>query len=229
MPYTTTTLAQLRGELQEKYEHTPFWTDEEGRLALNEALRQWNLLTGTWKRKIVIPTGANQVWYTLPSSLVYQLRVDFNSYPLVYAKLTDMDDGKPGWEGQTTALVGMPPQPQVWTPSGLLEIGLWPADAVGNNSLAIDGVAATPVLALDTDYVDLSQADQPAILGYALHVLAFKHQARWLATVPLYRQFIHAAVQQNARLLVGAFFTNLLAPGAAPVIKSVEPPPQNAG
>ena len=58
MPYQAVTLATLRTRLQNRYGNVAFWSNEEARLALNEALRYWNLFTGRWRTRIVLATTA---------------------------------------------------------------------------------------------------------------------------------------------------------------------------
>lgn len=202
MAYTAVTLATLQSQLGDRWEDVPFWTDEEARLALNEALRVWNLLTGQWKRRVTQTTTANTVWYTLPSMIIANARVEFNGRPLEQTSLTELDNGRPNWENEKTNSGGsVPTRPALWAPAGLTLMAIWPADAAGSNSLVIDGVRATPTLARTDDYIDIGQEELNAILGYALHAVSLKAGGSiFRATLPHYKTFITAAADKNDRL-----------------------------
>lgn len=231
MPYTTYTLTELQTQLADETDLTPFWSSEEARLALNEGLQVYNLLTGFWKRRVVTPTVAGVPWVTIPGTITYALRVEFNEYPLVLDSVAAMDFGRPTWEHETTASGGdVPTRPIHWMPNGLTEIGIWPADAAGSNAIVLDGVAATPQLVAATDTLDLGEEDLRALLGYALHSMAYKlGGARFAATEGLYQQFILAAADRNSRLKASAFFLQQMGRDQqttlVPVRQPVPPPP----
>jgi len=209
--YQQVTWAQLRTMLQARVESSAFWSDTEALHAINEALRLWNLLTGMWKRRELITTVADQVYYSLTSTLVYSVRADFSTFPLEQDSLGSLDNGMPGWEGHTTATSGKPTRPAIWAPVGLKAIAIWPADHTGGNEIAIDGVRQTPVLSADTDYIDIGQAELQAILSYGLHYLAFKEGGqRFAATQKQYKEFILAAAEQNGRLKASTFFRRVM-------------------
>lgn len=201
MPYTQVTLAQLRAQLQQKYESVPFWTDIEANLAINETLQWYNLYTGTWKARVALTTVANQVYYTTPSTLIYNARFEFNSQPLAMSSVNDLDNGRPGWEGETTVSGGSVPSiPNVWAPLGLTTFVLWPADASGSNGLVIDGVHQTPTLTSDGQYVDLSSNDTDDIVGEALYILCFKDGGRVPRASQWHQNFLQMVLATNARL-----------------------------
>lgn len=212
MPYQTVTLAQLRQQLQERWEATPFWTDTEALHALNEAMRVWNMFTGMWKKTQTTPTVANQVWYTFSSSFVYNMKVNFNSFNMDLGSLSSMDNGRSTWEGETTTSGGaVPTRPTVWIPAGLRTLAIWPADAAGSNMLVLDGVTNTPVLVNDTDYIDLAQSEHDALLGEALCIAAFKEGGqRFEAAKKFHKEFLAAALAQNSRLSASAYFRKAL-------------------
>ena len=201
MPYTQTTLASLRTQLQAKFESVPFFTVVEQDAAINEALQWYNLYTGVWKLRVVATTAANQVYYPLTGTLIYNARVEFNGKSLNQSSLTDMDNGRPGWEAETTATGGtVPTQPFCWVPVGLTLLALWPADAAGNNGLLIDGVHATPVLVSATDTLDLDAADIDDIVGEALFILCFKDPGRFPKVIQWHAEFLKTVLLRNARL-----------------------------
>ena len=52
MAYANVTLATLKTRLDDRLEISSFYTAAEKLLALNEAIRLWNLFTGTWRQRI---------------------------------------------------------------------------------------------------------------------------------------------------------------------------------
>lgn len=211
MPYQITTLATLQARLADKWEGVPFWTAEEARLAINEGLRWWNLLVGAWKQRVVIASGANQVWYNTPATLLYPLKIDWDSAPMVQSTFGDLDLGRPKWEGETTGTTGAPNVPTLWVPGGFTLVAIWPADASGTGSFGIDGVTPAPVLVAPTSFIDLGEEEISVLLGFALHIAAFKLGGeRFAATMPYYTAFLRHAALKNARLLKVKAFRELL-------------------
>src|SRR5687768_16565531 len=82
MPYTSYTRAQLRAFLQQRYESTPFWTDADANLALNHALRVWNLLTSYWRRRVVLGNIPNDPLLPIPGTLVQQTAITWQGKPM---------------------------------------------------------------------------------------------------------------------------------------------------
>ena len=219
MPYTSVTLAQLRVQLAARWEGSPFWTDEEARLAINETLRVWNLLVGAWRKRVVLPTIVNSPYYTVPSSGFCVFRVAWNQHPLDLSSVADLDDGRPSWRGETTAAGGsIPTTPVVWAPLGFTRFVLWPADASLVNSLTLDLVAPAPVLIYEFSAVDLNAADLNVLLGMALRLAAFKTPGpRFTLLEGLERAFYQAAAVQSAQFRASALYRALIGrdPGRA--------------
>jgi len=211
------TLAEYREELRVKFDSAPFWTPFTELLAINDSLRTWNMLTGTWRKRWILETDTphNTPWYILPGCLTYGTRVEWNGIPLALSSIDDLDMGRVGWERETTALHAtnpdIPERPLLWAPAGVAMIAVWPYDSHGCDSLVVDGVARTPVLKLETDFIDIGQEDFQILLGYALHVLAFKEGgARFAATMSLYKAFIKAAAERNSRLKTSSIFRRIM-------------------
>lgn len=204
MAYTTYDLDDLKVRMESRWDGVPFWDDTEARLAVNEALLMWNALTGFWKRRVTFSTVIGQQDYTLPATMVFGMRIEYNSVPIEPSSLAEMDEGRPGWQGQANAT------PKVWIPLDLNQIRLWPApSAVG--TLTVDGVSATPTLTYDGETVDIGSEALNAILGYALHIVALKEGgARFVATMPLYQAFLAAAAEENNQLLQSALFLHAM-------------------
>lgn len=212
MAYAQVTLSDLKVALALKYDGSPFWTAEEARLAINEGLRVWNSITGYWRTRITLTTIPNDHYVPLPGTLAYKSRVEFNSSPLSPASLEGLDGGRPSWEGETTATGGsVPTAPKFWAPVSLDLIVIWPADAAGGGTLTIDGMAQTPVLTADGDYVDLGIEEHNQLLGYALHILSFKLGGEvFKATYPLYQSWVKAAGERNAQFKASALYRSVL-------------------
>lgn len=213
MPYTQTTLSQLKVLMGQQWDGSAFWTDEEARLAINEALRLYNLFTGFWKaRPMPIPTVAGQVFYAVPGTLTVSLRMTFNLLSMTIGSLDEYDNGRPNWQAETTADGGdVPTRPKAYLPVGLSQFALWPADATGGGSLLLDGVAQTPILVADGDYLDLGQEELTILLGEALHIAAFKERgSRWAATAVKHTAFLAACADKNSRLATSAYFRKAL-------------------
>lgn len=215
MPYQQTTLAELLQQLQDTVESAAFWTDAEAIRALNQSLRLWNLLTGMWKKQVVVATpGPASPYVAIPGTLTYGTSVVWGATmrPLALSALHDLDCGKPRWEEQTTASGGtVPTRPTLWCPSGLTEIVIWPADAATEMPLLVEGVAVTPVLSALADYVDMGDQDSAAVVGMALNTLAFKRGPAAIAATGKYvTEFIQAAAAQNERLKYSAVYRKYL-------------------
>lgn len=209
--YATTTLATLRARLRDRTESVPFWTDTEATLALNEALRIWNLCTGQWRRRVQIATRADDQYVSLPAPMLWPMHVEWNGRPLTKAGQTELGHGKPGWQAQRTTDGGaVPSRVEVWSPVSLGLITIWPIDGAGTGTLTIDGVANTPVLALAGDFVDISDAQLNALTDYGLHYLAFKQPGALQGTLPLRRRFFAAAGDQNALFRASALYRTVM-------------------
>lgn len=206
MPYTTYDLDDLKVKMESRWDGVPFWDDNEARLAINEALLMWNALTGFWKRRVQIPIVVGQQDYELPASMVFGMRVEYNTSSLVPTSVHEMDEARPGWQGD----IGTP---KAWMPLDLDTIRIWPAPGPGTAfmSFTVDGVSATPVLTYDGETIDIGSEVLSALLGYALHILTLKEGgARFAATLPLYQAFLTAAAEENNQLLTSAIFLHAM-------------------
>lgn len=204
MPYTAVNLATLKIGMTERWDGSVFWTGEEARLAINEALRDWNLLTGRWRTRVTLSTSAGNPEVALGASMTYGMRVTLSTgAPLHPTSTLELDLGRPTWRRETTTSGGdVPTAPLLWAPQSLQRIVIWPATiGAGTNNLLADGVSATPVLVEDADTIDLGQELHDILLGYALHVAAFKEGGgRWRATLPDVSAFLKSAADENGLL-----------------------------
>lgn len=218
MAYAQYTLAQLRAFLRERLGNTltAFYRDAELNGVLQEALRSFNLLTGFWRTRQLIPTVANAHWYVISGSITSSLRVSFNDHPLIYAARTDLDTGQQFWESESATDPSNPPaggtvvpdEPQVYCVGALNLLGIWPADRTATNQLSVDGIAATPLLTTDASFVDLGREELNTILDYSEHVCLFKEGgAEFSATLPsddnqnaLFASFLKGCAQRSGMI-----------------------------
>jgi hypothetical protein len=203
MAYTTFDLDDLKAKMEARWDNVPFWDDTEAKNAINEALIMWNTLTGFWKRRVTVPTVIGQQDYELPATMVFGMRVEYSGATLTPTSKDEMDEGRPGWQGETGT-------PKRWMPLDLNTIRLWPAPTAVAN-LTIDGVSATPQLTYDGETVDIGSEALSALIGYSLHSVALKEGgARFQATMPLFQAFLDAAAQENKQLLLSATFRHFM-------------------
>lgn len=204
MPHQTTTLAQLKVGMAQRWDGTPFWLPEEARRAINEALRLWNLLVGRWHTRATLNVVGGQVQYVTPAALTFNARVKIVGVGgLIVTSTFELDYGRPQWRLETTASGGdVPTTPIHWAPEGLQTIDLWPAPAASaTNGLIIDGVANTPILVNDASFVDLGDELLDPMLDMALHIAAFKEGGpRWAATREFFTTFLKLAAEENKLL-----------------------------
>ena len=68
MPYTIITFGSAKTQLADRLDKAKvFWKDAELGLLIVEAMRTWNVMTGYWRKRIVLPTVSTQPFYDLPS------------------------------------------------------------------------------------------------------------------------------------------------------------------
>lgn len=229
MPYQQITLAALQASLEASWDSAPFWSATQATRYLNHSLRLWNLLTGMWKRRVLLSTTAGAHYLPLPSSITYGMVVVWGrtSQALQISALEDLDNGRPRWEEEGTGDGGdVPTTPQLWAPVGLTEIAIWPADATGGNPVLVDGVAQTPVLVNPGDFVDIGSQDANAIAKLALHIACFTRGMPAVKSTQAYLQeFVQAAADQNTRLRNSSYFRKYLGldfqKGLAPMVDTV--------
>jgi hypothetical protein len=203
MAYATTTLARLQLLMVQRWDTLVFWTAEEARLALNEALREWNLLTGRWRKSVLLSVTADDPEIALPGVITYGMRLTtVAGWPLIPSSLSELDLGHPPWRSETTATPGAPDRPTVFAPVSLTRLAIWPTYPVDEPvSLVLDGVMATPVLVAPTDLVNLGEEIIDLIADMALHIAAFKEAGdRWRATRPYFEAFLQGAAEENSLL-----------------------------
>lgn len=214
MPYSSVTRAAFRSLLIQRLGAlgpTFYRTDELNKI-IQESLRFWNLCTGFWKTRATITTSASAVWYALPNAITSGLRVSFQSFSLTPSSLYDLDFGRPGWQSETTTSGGdVPTQPKVFAIGAINLIAIWPADAVGNSQLDVDGIAATPLLTVDGSVMDIGQEEMKSLLDYCEHVALLKQGGREFADAQeLMKSFLKAAGERSGILRASAAYRKWL-------------------
>jgi hypothetical protein len=209
--------------LQSRLQGSPYWDLVELRTNINEAIRLYQLGTLRWKQRFQAQSVLGQVFYdltTLPGTLnaanqpciLIPLRISFNSNPLFFSTLDDMDNsGIESWQIQSTAEAGAPDVPQLWGLVGLNYAFLYPADSVGGNALQIDAAIQAPLFATDGSgddaFLNLDSGEVSTLLDYAQHVSQFKRgSGRVQATMPKLKSFMKAISLQNSFFAASAIF-----------------------
>lgn len=210
MPYLQVTRAELRSQLQTRFDGVPFWSTDDANDAINETLRWWNAFTGVWRttQTIVAPPASEDHLVALNGYLIgrTRIRVDGQARPLIPISIFNLARIRPNWMYEYTDTLGLPTTIQWFAPVGLYVIRVWPGNRA-NATLIVDGMAATPILTSDTQYVQLGEEDLDALLDEALHISAFKHGGDlFLSTIPLHQNFLRTAAERNSRLLVSRAF-----------------------
>lgn len=203
--------AELRTHLEESYESKPFWTDEQALFAFNESLRFWNLLTARWQRTETLLTTTGYLYQT-SSLMLWRTRVAFNGYPLSVSSREDLNNSRYAWRSETTTSGnGVPTRPAVWAPISLQTFYLWPADAAPVNTLTVEGVAATPVLAVDAGFVDLGEEHLDVIVDYALHRLLFSKAGEFFSgSLSMFRDIVLAAGEENSQIKASQLYRRIV-------------------
>src|SRR5215472_5150622 len=196
------TLSQIRSQLSDKLQRSPFWATPELNAIINEWLRTWSCLTGYWKQRITLNTLPTLPYYGLNGFLTFGTRVEFNGTPLLQATVHEWDKGYPYWEGRPSST-----GPTEWAPIALNLIAIRPADAIGNNSLVLDGLAFAPILVSDSDFIDIGDEEFDLGLGYCQYLAAFKEGGQeFESSIALYQAFIKGAAVKNEKLNASSIF-----------------------
>jgi hypothetical protein len=203
-PRTQHTLADIDAELLNRLEQSPFWAQPERTAYINEGIRAWACLTGQWKQKVLITTIPLNPYYVLPGVITFGMHVEFNGGQLIQSSVNSWDKADYLWENR-------PGTPSEWAPIDLRVIAIRRPDIVGFNSIAIDGVSAAPILVNPTDYIDMSEDDYTAYIGYLQYLAAFKEGgAEHENSLILYQTFIKQAAIRNEKLLASAIFRRVM-------------------
>ena len=211
MPYSQVTLSDIISLIRNRMQNSWFWSDQELQDAINEAIRIFQLATGFWSDRYTLTTVARRVIYNTSliqdangvPQILMPVRILHNSIPLSPTSVSDMDNGFPGWQLQTTNTSGLSTVPLLWGPMGLNKFFIWPADYAGSTGLQIDAMKRAPVLTSDSDYIDIDSTMVPPILDLIQHTLSFKRSGpAFRSTVTLLQSFFKNAAMRNDHLKV---------------------------
>lgn len=193
--------------------NSTFWTDEEKRDAINEAICMWQVLTGEWLEQAwEIPLSPSSGKYIpIPRQLLSPTRVGFRAAsgsgafsPLSLTSLPEVDFGM---TGLTDSLD--PNTPIYWGPNGIGEIFIVPAPLSG--VLRVEGYSADPRLFSDGDELVLGEDETVPFLLFAHHVCSFKEGgAEFGATQDELKEFVNEAVERNDVLTTTQFYRKAL-------------------
>lgn len=191
--YQRVTLSQLLDRLKERTDGVGvFWTTQEATDAINEALRVWQALTGTFTTSFIGGIEAGRVYYDVPKQICSLTRASFNGTGITQTSEVELDYGTPGWEGVTGAAL-------YWAPIGINLAALSPQPTSG--TIEWEGLQEIPSLFRSMDFINIGDEELNVILDYCQHYLAFKEGMPELAsTQNLFANFVKAAGQKNARI-----------------------------
>lgn len=194
--YSRVSLNQLNQRLIERCgDNQVFWSSNERKNSLNEAIRLWGVLTGQWSRKFQILTVAGQIFYDVPKQVVSIQRAKYDSTTLFQTSLEELDFGNTNWQQAANGT------PQLWCPVGQDKFLIWPPANVGH-LLNLEGIALSPALTSGGDFIDIGDEELDKILDYAHSYLSFKEGIVELKeNLPLLAGFMEGAIQRNQRLL----------------------------
>lgn len=194
-------VAELRGRLGAAEGAARFWSDDALGVAVVEALRAWNRLTGYWRGRVTVPTFAGDARVLLPQPLTWSARAEWLGEPLAVYGHASLDLARPGWANEPAGT------PDGWAPLGVTRILLLPAPAITSRALVVDGVLATPTLAFPTDTVRLDEDLLPVVLAYARHLALFSLGVEvWRASRGARAALWDAAGDYNQRLTASELY-----------------------
>lgn len=211
MAYAQYTLAQVRQLLQYQLgaASTTFWRTAELNGIINDGLRFFNACTGFWKAGQQLGTGSppvtviDQTWYTIPTGTITgSMRMTFNGNPLFGCSLYDLDMGRVNWESETTASGSdVPATPQMWAVAALNQVAIWPADHTGGNSILLEGVAVTPILVNDGDFLNIGEQELNMLMDLMQHLAVFKEGGEeFVSSQEMMQTFLSQAAVTNAQI-----------------------------
>jgi hypothetical protein len=121
------------------------------------------------------------------------LHATVNSIQVPLTSLFDLDTAIPSWESTSDA-------PSSIAIAGRNLVALYPVPG-SVLEIELDVVANAPIPEVNSDKVQVGKEYLSIILDYAHHLAAFKMGGSdFLATTPLYQNFMNAAIQYNSRL-----------------------------
>jgi hypothetical protein len=202
--YVTYTLTQIETMLAERYDGRIFWSADQARRAINEAMRVWNVLVGQWRTLYSFTSLPNDPYVPLTGGVFKALRVKYNSDALNLSSLNALDARFPNWRSTAGT-------PYLWAPVSLTTVVIYPNDGVGGTAITVDAYSPAPILVAAGDFINIGSEELSTLLGYALHVLSQSLGVAALkSTQPQYIQFMKAAAVRNEYFANSSFYRKLI-------------------
>jgi hypothetical protein len=202
--YVTYTLTQIETQLAERYDGRIFWSSDQARRAINEAMRVWNVLVGQWRTLYTFASLPNDPYVPLTGGVFKALRVKYNGTALNLSSLNALDARFPNWRSTSGT-------PFLWAPVSLTTVVIYPMDAVGGTTITVDAYSPAPILVAAGDFINIGAEELSTLLGYALHVLSQSlGVAALTSTRPQYVQFMKAAAVRNEYFANSSFYRKLI-------------------
>lgn len=183
-------LTRLEARLQAPF--GAYWTLDEGRYALTEAMRVWQALTGALRAEVEVPVAAGTVWFNAPRQLVTVSRMAVVGVPLTQYGVDELDAEFGDWEAATPTTV-----PKRWTSEGATLLAIHPPPTF-DLVLTMEGPA--DVALLGKGPIDIGDEELTRLLAYAHNpYMTFKEHPPELASEAMAR-LAKAAGERNAEL-----------------------------
>jgi len=141
----TITLAQLRSLAYDRVDNnTVLFPTAEVDSIINEAIRTLNLFTGFLQATADIPgfSVIGQRLYQCPSPILFPLKVQFEGRQLDMVPLRRLGEDYRKWATDVTAGAGPVSR---WSPIGITQFVIHPADSVGGQYIGVTGVIEPPL------------------------------------------------------------------------------------
>lgn len=166
------TLAELQTLVYARLENNSvFYTDIELTAIINEAIQITNMWTGFYQSTEYILSVMNQQIYSIPSSIVYAQRIQFDNTQLEPVALNKMAQAYRTWTTDTTDVYGDVAR---WVPIGINLFAIHPIDSSGGANIQVTGVAETPLLVAADDTMAITDQYVNIVVEYCAHRLPLK-------------------------------------------------------
>lgn len=201
--YARVTLSDLKNRLTEKVgNNSTYWTSEEKKDAINEALSVWQVMTGEFTKNFTISVVGGTIFYTTPHQIASINRVLYNGIPLTPITVWELDMAYASWQGTAGT-------PIYWAPVGSELFIVSPQPTTG--AFRIEGFTEQVRLLADGDFLQVGDEELTRLLDYAHHYLSVKEGVPEMsATMFGFKRFLKAASLRNARLLAAAFYKKIM-------------------
>jgi hypothetical protein len=184
------TLEQMMSRVYSRLDgNTVLYLSQEVINAINEQIRVVNCYTGYLQTVVELPsfTRPNQVWYRVPSGVLFPLRLQWEQTFLDRVSLDMLGQSHPNWSMENTANTGM--QVSRWALAGLGIFALHPADSVGGNDIRITAIQEPVLLESGTDVIPFPNEYSEIIEDLTVVALVLKESGQtFQQTLVLYKK-----------------------------------------